>query len=185
MIKYKYLFKTFSLFTHITNSSYIELFLLRIPFSLSFYLLLYSWIGYVITINVAKTDDKDGINTIVYLMKFISSLVKLWRSYFSYADVLPIKNITRPAENLSNKLYIPKTKAPVFAFDPTTSDIKLIPVESTIVCEIPRINYYLPTKTAIMYITQAEDWFRSSIEPRDKTHMIVPVLSADFLPNFL
>lgn len=51
--------------------------------------------------------------------------------------MLPIMNITIPAENLSSKLYIPKTNAPVFAFVPTTSEMKFIPVESTMVWESP------------------------------------------------
>lgn len=51
--------------------------------------------------------------------------------------MLPTRNITIPAENLSSKLYMPKTNAPVFAFEPTTSEIKLMPVESTIVWETP------------------------------------------------
>jgi hypothetical protein len=49
-----------------------------------------------------------------------------------------MKNITRPAENLSNREYIPKTNAPVLALVPTTSEMKFIPVDKTIVCETPK-----------------------------------------------
>ncbi len=72
-------------------------------------------------------------------MKFIYELDKSCRSYFEYAAVLPIRNITIPAENLSSKLYIPNTNAPVFALAPTTSEMKFIPVDSTIVCETPTL----------------------------------------------
>lgn len=48
---------------------------------------------------------------------------------------------------------MPKTNAPVLALEPTTSEIKLIPVDNTIVCETPRINKLIPTKAAMIYIT--------------------------------
>ena len=88
--------------------------------------------GYEITINVANTADKAGIKIIVYFMKSFSYPESSLGS-FVYASVFPIKKITAPAENLSNKLYIPNTKAPVLALVPTTSEIKLIPVARTIV----------------------------------------------------
>ena len=50
--------------------------------------------------------------------------------------------ITAPAENLSNKEYIPKTNAPVFALLPTTSEMKLIPVDNTILCEHPKLKMH-------------------------------------------
>ena len=91
----------------------------------------------MITINVANTEDNDGIKTIVYFIKLIYYGLNWCKSYFEYADVLPIRNITIPAENLSSKLYIPNTNAPVFAFVPTTSEMKFIPVDSTIVWDTP------------------------------------------------
>lgn len=71
-----------------------------------------------------------GINTIVSRIKETSSTVNS-ELYFEYDSELPIKNIAMPDENLSRSEYIPKTKAPVFALAPTTSDIKLIPVDKT------------------------------------------------------
>lgn len=62
--------------------------------------------------------------------------------------------MTIPAENLSSKLYAPKTKAPVFALVPTTSDIRLIPVERTNDCEQPKIANQIPIKRAKIYMTQ-------------------------------
>jgi len=82
--------------------------------------------------RVASTADRAGISTIVYLINDIYDGSNLYGSLV-YAYELPIKKITMPAENLSNRLYIPNTNAPVFALVPTTSDIKLMPVESTIV----------------------------------------------------
>ena len=92
--------------------------------------------------------------------------------------MLPTRNITIPAENLSSKLYMPKTNAPVFAFEPTTSEMKLMPVESTIVWETP-------TNAAIMYITHPVDSVNNNIEPREITQMIVPTLRAAFRPNLV
>jgi signal peptidase I len=59
---------------------------------------------------------------------------------------------------------------------PTTSDMKFIPVDKTMVWE-------MPTKGAIIYITQPELWVNNNIDPRAITQMIVPVLNAVFLPN--
>ena len=87
----------------ITSYYSIELFLL---FSTSpfFNFFEYSWIGYDITINVANTADTDGINIIVYRMKFFSCYDKSARFYFEYAAVLPIKNIASPDDSLSRRL---------------------------------------------------------------------------------
>lgn len=125
---------------------------------------------------MASTDAKAGINIIVYFINCFYCSVKSWRFCFEYADEELIKNITIPAENLSKREYIPKTNAPVFAFVPTTSDMKFIPVESTIVCETP-------TKMAMMYITQLLFSVKNNIEPRHTTQIPVPTLKAVFLPN--
>jgi hypothetical protein len=42
-----------------------------------------------------------------------------------------MRKIAIPEENLSNREYIPKTKAPLLALAPTTSEIRFIPVERT------------------------------------------------------
>lgn len=60
------------------------------------------------------------------------------RSYVEYAAVELMMKITIPAENLSRREYIPKTNAPVFALVPTTSEMKFMPVDSTIVCDTPK-----------------------------------------------
>lgn len=45
--------------------------------------------------------------------------------------------MSNPAEILSKKLYTPKTKAPESPLLPITSEIKFMPVERIIDCEIP------------------------------------------------
>lgn len=84
--------------------------------------------------------------------------------------------MTAPAENLSSKLYIPKTNPPVFVFVPITSEMKLIPVAKTIVCE-------QPMNAASMYMTQLVDSEIKYIDPKERKQMIVPMNKACFLPN--
>lgn len=57
-----------------------------------------------------------------------------------YADELPIKNITKPAENLSTKLYAPKMNAPDFDFLPITSEMKFILVDKIIGWDNPKLS---------------------------------------------
>ena len=50
--------------------------------------------------------------------------------------------IAIPDENLSSKEYIPNTNAPVLALPPTTSDIRLIPVDNTKDWETPKLYIF-------------------------------------------
>ena len=89
----------------------------------------------------------------VNLIEFMSAS-DIYYTFLEYASEFPIRKITRPAENLSTKLYAPKTNAPELEFLPITSDIKLILVDRTIGWEKPKISYELPMKIEIMYTSQ-------------------------------
>ena len=80
----------------------------------------------------------DGNKTVIH---FLNSIDVENNSEFV------IKYMANPDANLSNRLQAPNTNAPFFPLVPTTSEIKLIPVESTSACDIP-IN------TATMNIIQ-------------------------------
>lgn len=73
---------------------------------------------------------------------------------------------------------MPKTNAPVFAFVPTTSEMKFMPVDRTIVWEIP-------TNIAIMYMTQPVLSVKNNMLPKLTTHIIVPTLKAALRPNLV
>jgi len=48
-----------------------------------------------------------------------------------------------------------------------------------------KIKSKIPTNGAMTYITQPVYSVKNNIEPNAITHIIVPVLKADFLPNFV
>lgn len=87
-----------------------------------------------------------GTSTMVRRMNEISPLL-IYSDGLEYASALPIMKMAMPELNLSSREYMPNTNAPVLAFAPTTSEMRLMPVDST-------RDWEAPMKRAMIYINQ-------------------------------